>query len=295
MSNLFICATDEFNCYSAIEKAFSSLKIKPDFKNAVIKLNLCSLKLRETGITSDPIVVEQIIKFLNDHNVHVILVESDSASKNADLAFEFLGFKALEKRYDVKCVNLSKDEFLVKKIDGYYLKSIEVPQTIAKADFFITHPKLKTHSSMKIRLTGALKNQFGCLRNRNKALYHTAIHEVIADVNLAFIPQLAIMDAIIAMTGYGPSAGIPERLNLMLVSPDLVAIDSLGAKMFGFNPYSIKYIELASKKKIGEINSKIIYVQSKNIRNANLDMHINPVIMRSFEMLSSIGIRTPGE
>ena len=249
-SEIFIRRTNEFGVYEALKEAFIFFKVGFNFDVVAVKLNLCTLKLRETGATSDPIVVEQLVRLLNENNVQVRLVESDSAGKDADLAFKYLGFKKLEKKYEVECVNLSKDEFSIRKTDGYYLKSIKMPQTIENADFFISHPKLKTHCGMKIRLTGALKNQFGCLMKKRKSFYHPKIHEIIADVNQAFTPGLIIMDGIIAMTGYGPVNGIPQRLNLILTSLDPVAVDALGARIFGFNPSSIKYIKLASEKGI---------------------------------------------
>lgn len=291
-NRLFISRTNESNVYWALAKSFAFLKVNFNFDVAVVKLNLCSLKLRETGATSDPIVVEQLVKILNENHVQVRLVESNSASKDADLAFKYLGFKKMEKKYNVRCVNLSKDDFSIKKIDGYYLKSVRVPRTIEAADFFITHPKLKTHSSMGLRLTGALKNQFGCLMKKNKSVYHPMIHEVIADVNAAVTPNLTIMDAIIAMTGYGPTNGIPQRLNLLFTSQDPVAVDALGARIFGFNPSSIKYIKLASKKGLGNIDSILC---GDSIENVAFDMHINKFIMRSLEVLSSMGIKEVAE
>ncbi len=288
MSKIFVSKTDEFNVYSALNKALKFLRVRFNFKVAAVKLNLCSLKLRETGATSDPIVVEQIVRILNENNIQVRLVESDSASKDADLAFKYLGFKSLEKMYDVKCVNLSKDEFSVRNIDGYYLKSVKVPKNLETAEFFITHPKLKTHSSMEVRITGALKNQFGCLTRADKSVYHPRIHEIIADVNQIFAPDLTIMDAIIAMTGYGPTDGIPQRLNMLFTSRDPVAIDALGARIFRINPLSIKYIRLASRKGIGNIES---ILSGDHIENVTFDMHINRFITRSLEVLSSMGIR----
>jgi len=291
-SRIFVSRTDEFNVYTALKEALNSLEISFHFDVAAIKLNLCSLKLRETGATSDPIVVEQLVQLLNENNVRVRLVESNSASKDADLAFEYLGFKNLEKKYDVKCVNLSKDDFAIKKIDGYYLKSVKMPKALETADFFITHPKLKIHSSMGVRLTGALKNQFGCLMKKKKSFYHPMIHEVIADVNQAFTPDLTIMDGIIVMTGYGPTNGIPHRLEMLFTSRDPVAVDALGARIFGFNPSSIKYIKLASKKGLGNIDSILC---GDSIENVVFDVHINKFIMRSFEVLSSMGIKGVAE
>ena len=291
-SKVYISNTNEFASYFALKRAFKSLGIQFNFESVAIKINLCSLRSRETGATSDPIVVEQLIKILNENGARVYLVESDSGSKNVDLAFAYLGFKSLEKKYDVQCVNLSKDKFSIRKIDGYYLKSIRVPATLENVDFFITHPKLKTHSSMKVRLTGALKNQFGCLMDRNKAVYHSSIHEVISDVNKVFRSDLTIMDSIIAMTGYGPTVGIPQRLNLLLTSLDPVAVDALGAKIFGFNPRSIKYLKLASQEGLGKLNS-IVY--GDKLEGLSFNMHTKNLLLRSFEFFSSIGISASSE
>jgi uncharacterized protein (DUF362 family) len=290
-SEIYVYGTNEFKVYDSLKDIFSHLKIKLNFDIAAVKLNLCSIKLRETGATSDPIVVEQLIRFLNEHGIHVNLVESDSSSKNADLAFKYLGFKRMEEKYDVKCINLSRDTYSVKRIDGYYLKSIKVPKTIEDADIFITHPKLKTHSSLNVYITGALKNQFGCLMDRDKASYHPKIHEVIADVNLAFRPDLTIMDGIIAMTGYGPTNGTPVRLNTLIVSDDPVAVDSYVARLFGYNPLFIRYIRLAASKGIGNVD---YCLRGKNI--PKLDAHLSlakKAITRTMNILSSIGLTAP--
>jgi uncharacterized protein (DUF362 family) len=288
MSEIYASKTNETNIYYDLKKALESLRINLNFKTAVIKLNFCSIKLRESGATSDPLVVEQIVRILNENNISVRLVESSSASKDADLAFDYLGFRSLEKKYDVKCVNLSRDQFSFKKIDGYHLKTIKVPKTIETAEFFITHPKLKTHTSLKIHMTGALKNQFGCLMTKNKAQYHSKIHEVIADINQVLKPDLAIMDAIIAMVGYGPTTGIPVRLNTLLVSRDLVAIDCLGAKILRINPSSIKYLKLASAGGVGKTTYNL---KGDKLENSKVDLHMNKFITTSFELLSSLGIK----
>jgi uncharacterized protein (DUF362 family) len=289
-SDIIVSQTDEYNVYQVLSRTFEFLRISVHPGIAVVKLNLCSLKSRETGATSDSFVVEQLVKFLNEKGVIVKLVESDSASKDADLAFKYLGFKNLERRYDVKCVNLSKDDYTIKQIDGYYLKSVKVPKTMETADLFITHPKLKTHSSLKVYVTGALKNQFGCLMDRDKALHHPKIHEVIVDANLAFRPDLTIMDGIIAMTGYGPTNGTPLRLNTLIASRDPVAVDSFAARLFGYNPCSIKYIKLASSKGLGNMKYSL---WGENTAIVDLLSLTEKIIVQAANLLSSIGLSAP--
>lgn len=283
-SKIFVTITDEFGVRSALEKSFNFFEIPLDkLETVAVKLNLCNFKLRETGATSDPIVVEQLVRFLNDSGVQVRLVESDSASKDADLVFHYLGFKDLEKKLDVKCINLSRDDFSTRKIDGYRLKSVKVPKSIETADFFISHPKLKTHTN--VYLSGALKNQFGCLVEKRKFVYHPWIDEVIADVNLAFKPDLVIMDAITAMAGYGPINGIPQRLNMLITSEDPVAVDCFGSKIFGFSTFLIKHIQKAAKKGLGN-KSYLLY--GDDIKNVKMRRYLSKNLITIVNILSHI-------
>jgi len=250
-SKVLVVRGTELSVYSALEKTAKLWGLSLKSRNVVIKLNLCELRGPETGTTSDPAVVEEIVKFLIDHGSKVKLIESNSSATDADLAFRYLGFKQLEKKYDVACINLSTDDFITRAIDGYYLKNVKVSKTIDDADLFISHPKLKMHST--VILTGALKNQFGCLRGANKYIYHSKIHDVVADANIVFRPHFIIMDGIVAMVGYGPTNGIPHRFNMLAFSDDPVAIDCFGANFLGFNEKSIGYIVKAFKKGIGNM------------------------------------------
>ena len=288
-SKIFVSRTDEYNAYNALKRIFNFFRIKLTFDTAAIKLNLCSLKSRETGATSDPIVVEQLVKILNENGVKVRLIESNSSSKNADLAFKYLGFKKLEEKYDVRCINISRDDFSLRKINGYYLKTVKIPKAIETCDFFITHPKLKTHSSMKLHITGALKNQFGCLIEKEKAKYHSMIHEIIADMNTAFTPDFIIMDAITVMTGYGPTNGTPQRLNLLIAGLDPVAVDTFGAKILGSNPRSIRYIKLSAKRGLGNMNIRLF---GDSIRDLNVNKNYNKrIIINIFNFLDKLRIK----
>jgi uncharacterized protein (DUF362 family) len=61
-------------------------------------------------------------------------------------------------------------------------------------------------------------------------------------------PNLCIIDGIIVK-------GITTlKLGLIMASTDPVAIDAAASEIAGINPHSVKYLELASKEKIGNIN-----------------------------------------
>ena len=219
----------------------------------LIKPNLCSIKSHETGTTTDPRVVEEIIKYLkNKFSVSDIsIVESDGSQVLADLAFELLGYRKLAEKLNVKLVNLSKVPFSVKTFsENAFMKEIKVPILFQDADFFISVPKIKTH--MDCYMTCALKNQYGCNPYWRKTIYHKRLDDAVVDLNNAFKPDLVVVDGIVAMDGRrGPTDGVPLRMNTLIIGRDSVAIDHFVATLMGINPKKVPYILEAERRGLG--------------------------------------------
>ncbi|MCQ2546133.1 MAG: DUF362 domain-containing protein [Clostridia bacterium] len=91
--------------------------------------------------------------------------------------------------------------------------------------------KMKTHQLE--RITGAVKNSFGCVYGINKtashAIYETPEHfaRMLADLNNLVRPRLHIMDGIVAMEGNGPGSGDPTHMDVILASTDPIALDTV--------------------------------------------------------------------
>ncbi len=90
---------------------------------------------------------------------------------------------------------------------------------------------MKTHQLE--RITGAVKNTFGCVYGVNKGASHAkfataeVFAKMVADLNRLVVPQIHIMDGIVAMEGNGPQSGDPKEMNVILVSKDPVALDAV--------------------------------------------------------------------
>ena len=155
-------------------------------------------------------------------------------------------------------------------LDQIYHEGIRIP------DFFfgknILHlPTVKCH--IYTTTTGAMKNAFGGLLNTHRHYTHSWIHETLVDL-LAIQKEIhsgvfAVMDGTTAGNGPGPRTMYPEQKNVILASADQVAIDAVAAKMMGFDPMSIKYINLAHQRGLGTGDPRQIKVVGEDISAVN--------------------------
>lgn len=111
---------------------------------------------------------------------------------------------------------------------------------VLAADGVVSLPKLKTHGLT--RITGAIKNQYGCIQGTHKGQYHAAapgVHgfsKILADITAFVNPRLYVMDAVIAMEGNGPMNGAPRPVGALLVSSDPVALDATACRLVNLDP-----------------------------------------------------------
>ena len=255
--------------YENVRKGFKLIG-GPEFHSGdvvTIKPNLCCIKGPETGATTDPRVVEGIIRYLQEEYrvSDIAIVESDGTQVLADMAFKLLGYEKLAKRLNVELINLSKSPFSSKVFDGnVFLKKIRIPHIMENANLFISVPKIKTHDMCSF--TATLKNQYGCNPYPRKSIYHKRLHDSIVDLNVAFKPDLVVVDGIMAMEGSGPIDGIPIKMSALIFGRDPVAIDHLIARIMGINPNRVKYLVEARRRGVGTTNYKTIGVNPKEIK-----------------------------
>lgn len=126
---------------------------------------------------------------------------------------------------------------------------------VIKADGIINICKMKTHQLE--RITGAVKNTFGCVFGINKGASHAkfATAEVfarmLADLNNLVKPRLHIMDGIMAMEGNGPQSGTPKAMNVILASQDPVALDAVFCHLVNLRPQLVPTNVSAMEQGVG--------------------------------------------
>jgi uncharacterized protein (DUF362 family) len=219
----------------------------------MIKPNICLIKSYETGATVDPFIVKCLVDWLLDNYdvQRIIIGEADATVLSIDIAFKVLGWEEVFRHYPrVKLQNLSRDETVAVKLNGRYFAELNMPRSMMEANYVISVGKLKTHGMTGV--TGILKNQYGANPIKYKAQYHARLDDVICDLTAARVPDLCLVDGIIAMEGgTGPVNGIPRAAGLLVAGDDAVAVDDACARIMGFKPRHISHLCQARKRKIG--------------------------------------------
>ncbi|MEM3663542.1 MAG: DUF362 domain-containing protein [Candidatus Jordarchaeales archaeon] len=258
MSRVGVFRVERGNVEEAVRRAIDAVGgVDVDRgEEVIVKPNIAFHKDPYGAINTDPLILDAVLKILREHTSRVVVVESDSTSNYAEVRAEQSGIMEVVRRNDAKFVNLSKDEIVHVTVAG---RTLRLPRTVVEAQYLVNVPKLKTHEDTVI--TVALKNMFGVLPEKNKAVfYHPILEEVIPLVNAACKQNLIVVDGLTAMEGRGPIAGSPVTMNLVMSGRDPVTVDAVAAHIMGFNPKKIKIITKTHDLGIGEIDLEKIEI-----------------------------------
>lgn len=230
------------------ESAFS------EFERVLVKVNFICEKTWDLGATTDPVVVEAIVKRISDLGLEVFVVESDATITNADKAYVKTGMKEMCERNGVKFVNLRHVNDRIKLVvpDDEVLKTVTVPRLVVESAV-VSAAKLKTHVNTDVTL--GMKNMFGLLPTKFKAKYHAkGISKVVVDINSVVKPTLTVVDGFVGMEGAGPIDGDPVRMDLIVAGKDVVAVDATCCRIMGFDPHKVKHVWGAFERGLGEVD-----------------------------------------
>lgn len=98
-------------------------------------------------------------------------------------------------------------------------------------------------------------------------MHRVGIRKAIAELNTVTRPTLTVVDGIICMEGLGPVDGDPVRMDLVIAGEDPLAIDSICARIMGFNPEDLEVLRYAYELGIGALKPHEIDVVGEEVEN----------------------------
>jgi uncharacterized protein (DUF362 family) len=221
-------------------------------QTVVVKPNIGWNRQPETGADTNPELVGRIIEHCKAAGAKKVYVFDNSVAYGPN-CYKTSGIENAAKSVGAKVVPGNHEKYYqeVEIPEAKKLHKTRVHELILESDVYINVPILKHHSSSN--LTMAMKNQMGVVWDRD-TFHWKGLHRCIADFCRFRKPDLNIMDAYRVTMNNGPQMAGKDDVVLkktLLLSTDIVAIDTAAAKIFGTDPQNIDYISYGYQDGIG--------------------------------------------
>ncbi|MFW9827834.1 MAG: DUF362 domain-containing protein [Candidatus Thorarchaeota archaeon] len=290
-SQVYIIKTSPHTILDDYKKLMDLADYRQNFninEKIIIKLNLSWSKFFP-ACSSPPWQVEGVLKtMINDgyDPKKLFTAENRTVVTNIEKGLKGNKWEPIFKKYGVWFVPLTRIPFVPYEslrskfltLKNKYLLALDskiFPEGFSIPKFYVGKPiihlpTIKTHGhtgaiggSLKKTtgemkhggITCAMKNAFGGLLTKRRHFSHQYMSEVLVDlliIQKQIHPNImAVVDGTVCGDGAGPRTMIPRIKNFILAGYDQVAIDTIVAKLMGFDPLTLPAIKLAHDESLG--------------------------------------------
>ena len=277
----------------------------------IIKLNLSWSKFFP-ACSSPPWQVEGVLKTMVEDNYNpkkIFTAENRTVVTNIEKGLKGNKWAPILKKYGVRFIPLTRIPFIpyeslrsqfltLKNKKLHALDSKIFPEGFLIPKFYVGKPiihlpTMKTHGhtgaiggSLKQTsgemkhggITCGMKNAFGGLLTKRRHFSHQYMSEVLVDlliIQKQIHPSiLAIVDGTVCGDGAGPRTMIPRIKNYILAGYDQVAVDTVVAKMMGFEPLELPAIRMAHEEGLGCGDFNQVEIVGENISKINWNFKV---------------------
>ena len=253
------------SCAAAVDRTFAAFPPHIKGRSVVVKVNaIRACDPDNSAIVTHPALLKAVIDKLETLGPKRITVGDSVGTEsygNSEQVFASTGLAAAAGPY---YRNLSLNVKMV-DVERPFKRRVAVLRDVLEADVYISLAKMKTHGMTM--LSGAVKNNYGLLAGAQKSWYHyyserpELFAEILIEMYRLRLPDLVIMDGILAMEGYGPCSPEIHRVNRVLASNDAVALDAVVAHMMGFGTDEVPYLRIARERGIGQTDLGAIEIE----------------------------------
>lgn len=239
--------------------------------------------------------------------------------------FRDYGYLPLEKEYGITLTDLNQTPHVIKYVFsevGNKPVPIRIISKYLDSDqYLISAGKMKTHNCVLVTLS--LKNiLMGCPKNdyptqNDKFLMHGAgtaspfintrpaksinemdasdlrisltkdmvLHYNLFHMAQSVFPDLGVVDAFESMEGAGPHQGTPVDTRLALASVDSLALDFVGTKIMGFDPYNVNYLAAMYEAGMGQGDMNKINILGANLNDCLFNFKPHPSLAKPYGLV----------
>lgn len=212
-----------------------SIFLPPGIK-ILVKPNLLAPTPPDFLPCTHPAVVRAVCLYFLEKGAEIDVGDSPTFGQGVKIA-EKIGLTEALADLPVRLINLDRPQWVRLHSGGRAL----ISRRVFEYEMFVNISKFKAHH--QTRVTGAVKNVYGCVSGLYKPLFHFLygdrggrFRRMIYDLWRFIPPNISVMDAIITMHVNGPTNGRPYPLGLLGASPSPVALDTAVLKVIGLPP-----------------------------------------------------------
>lgn len=265
-----------------IANSFEFIQWKDSIRNdttVFVKPNFTYPFYKE-GITTNPLVLKELLALLKDQAGRVIVGESDGGNRSftADQAFKGHGMQEICKETGAELVNLSTlpSRYIEESIQGKKVK-VQVPDLLVDGiDCFISVPVLKVHVMTNITLS--MKNLWGCYPDTMRGLHHKYLSRKLTLLTKVIKPKLVLIDGTYALNGHGPMFGEAVRAYLLIAANNPVVADAFGTAIMGIPVSRVEHILMAEKEGLGTTNLDTVQFND-DWKKYQMQFHVNKTVI----------------
>ena len=245
----------------AVKEGFSLLggvgRFASPGENILIKPNMLSPDPPEKHVTSHPEVFRALLECMLETGANLRYGDSPGFGRPG-FAARRNGLMAVASEMNIPLADFTSDRTVFFP-EGNLIKQFNIASGVFDADGIVSLAKLKSHALT--RITGAIKNQFGCIPGIQKAEFHARLtdaerfSQMLVDLNLLLRPRLYVMDGIVAMEGNGPRGGDPYPMQVLLFSDDPAALDAAVCRMVHLDPSLVPPLVWAEAWGLGNVQN----------------------------------------
>lgn len=201
------------------------------------------------GVTTSREMLEQTLSLLSESGAEVFVGESNGGYGSFLASEAFAGHRLSDicKASNTQAIDLSTQETVeVADEIGGKRTSVALPRILVdEIDFSVSIPVLKVHAMTTVSLS--IKNLWGCYPTDLRLLEHKDIVRKLTLISKAIHARYGIVDALYGLDEHGPMTGTARYLGKFVAGNDLLSLDLVCAKMMGFNPANILYLQNLTK------------------------------------------------
>jgi len=234
--------------------------------NVIIKPNMCvGFRSYEFAATTNPWLVGALVKMAFEAGAGKVRVMDHTWREELWDAYRNSGIQKEVEAAGGVMEFMYPEKYLPTELPhGIDLKTLDLYDEVLNADVLINVPIAKHHQDAKLTL--GIKNLMGVMDKR--LTMHTNMGQRLADLASRVKPTLNVMDAVRMLMAFGPTGGAlsdVKQLDTVIVSEDIVALDSYTATLFDMQPEDLDYVVAATAMGVGRSDLANLRIEEINL------------------------------